>query len=138
MPINRRHGLKELLESIDYYYRKTRQRVTYEYILFDGINDTHEEVHRLVKFARRVPCKINIIPFHSITGALPRESAGLLRPSRRMRAIVEELRSARLTVMVRSSAGEDISAACGQLAVRLSRRRRAQVDGWHAVPAIVS
>lgn len=123
MPINRRLGLEELLEAIEYYYRKTKQRVTYEYILFDGINDSRDEVHRLVKFARRVPCKINIIPFHPIDSALSGRSATQLRPSPRMAEVVDGLRNAQLTVMVRSSAGEDISAACGQLAVRLDRRR---------------
>jgi 23S rRNA (adenine2503-C2)-methyltransferase len=99
-------------------------RVTYEVVLFDGINDTPRELRRLIAFARMVPCKVNIIPYHSIAFAGPEGLAASLRPSPRMQECVAELRRANLTVMVRSSAGEDIAAACGQLAVQDARRKR--------------
>jgi 23S rRNA (adenine2503-C2)-methyltransferase len=124
MPINRKFGLGVLMEAIEHYYRHTRQRVTYEYIFFDGVNDSVREVDRLVALARRVPSKINVIPFHSIAFTSPSGLAASLRPSPRTEQIVEQLRAADLTVMVRSSAGEDIDAACGQLAVITERRRR--------------
>jgi 23S rRNA (adenine2503-C2)-methyltransferase len=104
-------------------------RVTYEVIFFDGINDADRDVEQLSRFARRTPSKINVIPFHPITAASPGAHALSLRPSPRMHQIVDRLRSMGLTVMVRSSAGVDIDAACGQLAVRSSakahRARRA-------------
>ena len=117
MPINRKYPLPVLMEAVEYYYRKTRQRVTYEVIFFDGVNDAAEDVRRLVALARRVPSKINIIPFHAIGFAHPGGLGATLRPSPRMEAIAGELRAARLRVMVRMSAGEDIDAACGQLAL---------------------
>lgn len=124
MPINRKFGLKMLLEAIEHYYRRTKQRVTYEFIFFDGVNDSGREVDRLIALARRVPSKINVIPFHTIAFTSPSGLAASLRPSPRTEQIVERLRAADLTVMVRSSAGEDIDAACGQLAVHTERRRR--------------
>jgi 23S rRNA (adenine2503-C2)-methyltransferase len=121
MPINKRFNLVTLLSAIEHYYARTKQRVTYEYIFFDGVNDTEREVDRLIKFARRVPCKINVIPYHSIDFTQPTVFSASLRPSRRTTMIVEHLRASNLTVMVRSSAGEDIDAACGQLAVKTER-----------------
>ncbi len=127
MPIGQRFPLPVLEDSLRGYYRQTRRRITFEVIFFDGVNDTAPEVGALIRFARRVPCKINVIPFHSIAFAAPTGLGTSLRPSPRMDEIVEQLRQAHLTVMVRSSAGEDIDGACGQLAVRAERspgRRR--------------
>lgn len=121
MPINKRYNLDDLTTAIEYYYRMTGQRVTYEYIFFEGVNDSDRAVAQLVKLANRVPCKINVIPFHSIEFTGPRGISASLRPSPRMEAIVERLRRKHLTVFVRSSAGEDIDAACGQLAVSRDR-----------------
>lgn len=117
MPITKNFGLAALGEAIEHYYKKTRARITYEVIFFDGINDSDHEVDRLIAFARRVPCKVNVIPFHAIGFVHPSGIAATLRPSPRIEENVERLRNAHLTVMVRSSAGEDIAAACGQLAV---------------------
>ena len=121
MPVGRRFPLPVLEDSLLGYYRQTRRRITCEFIFFDGVNDTAPEVGALIRFARRVPCKINIIPFHSIAFAVPTGLGSSLRPSPRMDDIVEQLRQAHLTVMVRSSAGEDIDGACGQLAVATER-----------------
>jgi len=117
MPINRKFGLAELMNAVEYYYRKTKQRITYEVIFFRGINDAPADVRRLIALARRVPSKINIIPYHSIAFTHPRGFAASLAPSARMADIAAELRAAHLTVMVRTSAGDDIEAACGQLAL---------------------
>ncbi len=127
MPVGQRFPLPVLEDSLLGYYRQTRRRITFEVIFFDGVNDTAPEVGALIRFARRVPCKINVIPFHSIAFAAPKGLGSSLRPSPRMEEIVEQLRQAHLTVMVRSSAGEDIDGACGQLAVKTERapgRRR--------------
>jgi 23S rRNA (adenine2503-C2)-methyltransferase len=119
MPLNRRYNLDKLLDSVAYYYRKTKQRVTFEYILFDQLNDTDEDIRRLMVLSKRIPCKINVIPFHPIDFTHPTGFSAALRPpsAQRLEWFVEKLRGANLTVMVRSSAGEDIEAACGQLAV---------------------
>ncbi len=121
MPINNRFPLAGLMEAVEYYYAKTGQRVTYEFIFFEGVNDSEREVKALIKLARRVPSKINVIPYHSIAFAGPSGFAAALRPSPRVTQLVQELRTHHLTALVRSSAGEDIDAACGQLAVRLAR-----------------
>jgi len=140
MPITRKFDLDALMASLAHYYRKTRQRVTFEYIFFDGVNDSDRDVARLIKLARRVPCKINVIPFHSIDfAAQGMTAAPALKPSPRSGEIVGKLRASHLSVFVRSNAGEDITAACGQLAVRLgnSRGRAARgatVTGMPAVP----
>jgi 23S rRNA (adenine2503-C2)-methyltransferase len=121
MPINSRYNVQTLIAALCEYYTATRRRVTYEYIFFDGINDTDEEVAALISVARQVPCKINVIPYHAI--GINRPGTIALRPSPRMKELVERLRRSNLTVMVRSNAGEDINAACGQLAVRTERAR---------------
>ncbi len=120
MPINKKYPLAQLIDAIEYYYRKTRMRVTYEYIMFDGLNDRLEDIRRLVKLSRRVPSKINIIPFHPIGMGIEADSQLRLAPTPRARIeeFADELRHLRVTVMLRSSSGKDIDAACGQLAVR--------------------
>lgn len=134
MPITKKHGIAELTEALSYYYRRTGIRPTLEYIPFDGFNDTDPDADLLIRFARRVPCKVNLIPFHSIDFTRPIGFAAQLRPSPRARieSFAARLREAHLTVMVRSSSGEDIEAACGQLAVSESakpRRRQAPARG---------
>jgi 23S rRNA (adenine2503-C2)-methyltransferase len=125
MPLNAKFGLSELLAAAEYYYRKMKQRITFEYILFEGRNDGEEDIARLVKLSKSIPCKFNIIPFHAIGFTHPAGLAAELRPSspRRMETFVRHLREAHVTVFVRSSAGEDIAAACGQLAVKNERPR---------------
>jgi 23S rRNA (adenine2503-C2)-methyltransferase len=126
MPITKKHGIVALTEALEYYYRHTGIRPTLEYIPFDGFNDTDADADLLIRFARRVPCKVNLIPFHSIEFTRPGGFAASLRPSPRARieTFAARLRDAHLTVMVRSSAGEDIEAACGQLAVAESAKPR--------------
>lgn len=120
MPINRRWDLGDLADAVEYYYRKTRRSVTYEYILFDGLNDTDDDVRRLARVTRRVPSKVNIIPFHDIGFIDPTGIAARLRPAEpaKFDSFVAKLREADVQVMVRSSSGQEIDAACGQLAVR--------------------
>ena len=123
MPVNKRYALAALADALAYYYAKTHDRVTYEVIFFDGINDSDADVRALTQLARRVPSKINVIPYHSIAFAHPTGPGAHLRPSPRVEAIVETLRRNHLTVLVRSNAGDDIAAACGQLAVTTPRAR---------------
>ena len=129
MPVNKKFDLKKLLDAVDYYYRKTKQRVTFEYILFEGWNDGEEDIRNLIRLSKRIPSKVNIIPFHSIAFTHPSGLSAELHPSssRTTEAFAHRLREAHITVFVRSSAGEDIDAACGQLAVKndTTRTRRA-------------
>jgi 23S rRNA (adenine2503-C2)-methyltransferase len=134
MPVTRRHPLPELLAALEEYYRRTKRRVTYEVIFFDGVNDGPDAVRQLIRFARRVPSKINVIPFHAIGAGAPLAAGMPLRPSPRTAGIVEQLRASNLTVMVRSSAGEDIDAACGQLAVNDEHARTATVRRTRRMP----
>jgi 23S rRNA (adenine2503-C2)-methyltransferase len=118
MPIAKKHQLPELIEALEYYYRKTRKSVTYEYILFNGINDSLADVKRLGKLARRMPTRVNLIPFHEIDFALPEGFDMSLTPStpEQFQWFADSLRAEDVQVNVRSSAGLDIDAACGQLA----------------------
>jgi len=125
MPVNKKYSWEKTLDAIEYYYKLVKVRVTFEYILFDGLNDREEDVRKLVKLSKRIPSKFNIIPFHSIASTLPSGFGATLRPTPKRRAedFIEQLRQQNLTVFVRSSSGEDILAACGQLAVKNDRRK---------------
>jgi 23S rRNA (adenine2503-C2)-methyltransferase len=123
MPITKKFSVDELIEALEYYHRKTRHRPTFEYIPFDGFNDTESDIKRFVRLSKRISCKVNIIPFHSIGFTAPSGFGATLKPTPRVRLeeFAQALREANITVMVRSSAGEDIEAACGQLAVEEDR-----------------
>ncbi|MES2766568.1 MAG: 23S rRNA (adenine(2503)-C(2))-methyltransferase RlmN [Bacteroidota bacterium] len=118
MPIAKKYDLKTLMDAIEYYYRKTRRTVTYEYILFEGVNDSPEDAQRLAKITRRVPSKVNVIPFHAIEFTNPTGIAAELKPTspENFKNFIKMLQDLGTTVMIRSSSGEDIDAACGQLA----------------------
>lgn len=92
--------------------------MTYEYILFEGINDSEADAKRLARFTRRVPSKVNVIPFHDIEFTNPTGIAAALKPTSRekFKGFISLLQSHDVTVMIRSSSGVDIDAACGQLA----------------------
>ena len=127
MPINRKFNLTQLMDAVEYYYRKTRRPITYEYILFDGLNDGPDDVKRLAKITRRVPSKVNVIPFHPIDFTDPTGISAQLRPasSERFEHFNRMLQAEGVQVMVRSSSGVDIDAACGQLAIRHEAERLA-------------
>ena len=127
MPIAKKHALAELLSAVEYYYAHTEQRVTFEYILFHGVNDSPEDAARLIKITRRVPSKINLIPFHSIDFMQPAGFGRSLHPVslEKMEEFASRLREGNATVMIRGSAGQDIEAACGQLAVAGIKKGRA-------------
>ncbi|MFA6235149.1 MAG: 23S rRNA (adenine(2503)-C(2))-methyltransferase RlmN [Bacteroidota bacterium] len=120
MPINKKHPIDDIMQAVEYYYQKTRRTVTWEYILFDRLNDSEDDLRRLARLSRRVPSKVNIIPFHSITTAYPEGLPLELASPRRaqIESFARRLRDLDVTVMLRSSSGKDIDAACGQLAVK--------------------
>ena len=113
MPVARAFPLEELAAAATYWYAKTRDRVTYEYIVWAGVNDTRADAEALVRFCRRAPSKVNLIEYNSI-GDDRFLSAGPVA----MQMYVDVLESAGITVVVRYSKGRDIDAACGQLAGR--------------------
>lgn len=118
MPIAKKWNIQSLRDSIIEYYRKTGIPITYEYILFDGLNNSPDDAKRLAKFARTVPSKVNIIPFHDISFTNPIGFARELKPAGReqIEDFVKELKNLGVNVYVRTSSGVDIDAACGQLA----------------------
>ncbi|MBI4811737.1 MAG: 23S rRNA (adenine(2503)-C(2))-methyltransferase RlmN [Ignavibacteriales bacterium] len=130
MPIAKKYKLVGLLDAVDYYFRKTKLRPTFEYILFDGVNDRDDDIQSLIKLSKRIPCKVNIIPFHNIHFTDSIERAGELHPtpSIKMEEFAQRLREAHITLFIRSSAGEDIDAACGQLAVKTNKKHRISIN----------
>ena len=113
MSINRRWSIAELLSAVRTYRQRIDRRVTFEYVLLHGLNDSIEDADRLVALVRAIPCKINVIPWNPIEGA------AFVRPPRdAVDRFVHILRNARLTTTVRYSRGVDIAAGCGQLYLR--------------------
>ena len=114
MPINRAIPLEKLKESIRYFYDKTGSRITYEYILFNNINDSIEDAHELVKFTKISPCKINLIEYNSVDDLEYTKSS-----NKKTNDFIQFLESKNLIVNLRKSKGKDINAACGQLVNKL-------------------
>ncbi|WP_299251084.1 23S rRNA (adenine(2503)-C(2))-methyltransferase RlmN [uncultured Lacinutrix sp.] len=111
MPFNETFPLKDLKEALEYWYEKTERKITYEYIVWDGINDRMEDVDALVKFCKHVPCKVNLIEYNPIDdGEFQQASSAAINN------YIQELERNRIVVNVRRSRGKDIDAACGQLA----------------------
>ncbi len=111
MPINEHNNLEALVESLDYFYQKTRNRITFEYIAFQNFNDTLQDAQNLVKICRRVPARVNIIEYNPIDNAPFLKSA-----DQNIDRFAQYLRDHDIAVTVRKSRGKDIDAACGQLA----------------------
>lgn len=120
MPINDKYSLDENLQAIKYYLHKTGSRITFEYTMLKGINDRNEDLKALVRLCSSMPSKINIIPFNSIKHMDPDGFSGQLEPTpmAEITEFADKLRSKNITVMLRDTQGDDIAAACGQLAVK--------------------
>jgi 23S rRNA (adenine2503-C2)-methyltransferase len=110
MPVNRRYPLKELLAACREYPLPPRRRITFEYVLMDGVNDAPEDARRLIGLLRGIPCKVNLLPLNE-SPLLPFRAS----PRRRVEAFQKILHAAGLTATTRQSRGHDISAACGML-----------------------
>lgn len=117
MPINKKWNIARLLAAVRQFPLEKRRRVTFEYVLLDGINDTDADAERLPRLLRGIPAKVNLIPWnpHQLTdGTIPYR-----RPSEeRVRAFQAALKARGLAVYVRRPRGDDIDAACGQLAAK--------------------
>ena len=112
VPVNRKYGLEDILAAARKFPARRRSRITFEYVLLNGVNDTPEDARRLVRLLGNIRCKVNLIPLNEAAG-IPFE-----RPSDdRVNTFARILASAGLTVSVRKSRGRDIRAACGQLIV---------------------
>jgi 23S rRNA (adenine2503-C2)-methyltransferase len=111
MPFSKSFPLKDLKESLEYWYEKTESRVTYEYVVWDGINDTKEAIEAFVRFCKYVPCKVNLIEYNPIDDGDFRQA----KPDT-INNYISNLEMNDIIVNVRRSRGKDIDAACGQLA----------------------
>lgn len=111
MPFTKSFPLPELREALEYWYRKTKSKITYEYVVWKGINDDKAAIDALVKFCKYVPCKVNIIEYNPIDdGEFQQADPSVID------AYLKALNNARIVAKVRRSRGKDIDAACGQLA----------------------
>jgi 23S rRNA (adenine2503-C2)-methyltransferase len=113
MPINEQNSLKALAEALKYYYAKTKNPVTYEYIIFDGVNDGIQDAIELAKFCKHLPCKVNIIEYNPIAFA-----SYINAGEDKVEAFAAHLQKQGINVHLRRSRGKDIDAACGQLAIK--------------------
>ncbi len=113
MPINEQNTLVALAEALKYYFAKTKNPVTYEYIVFNDFNDSIEDAIDLAKFCKHVPCKVNIIEYNPISFA-----SFINADEDKIEAFANYLKKQGINTNVRRSRGKDIDAACGQLAVK--------------------
>ena len=111
MPFNEKMNLKELIDALTYWYEKTKKIITYEYVVWEGINDKDEDISALVQFCKKVPSKVNLIQYNSIddNDFVPAENKIISR-------YINLLESNKIKATIRQSRGQDIDAACGQLA----------------------
>jgi len=112
MPINESNNIAALIEALNYFYEKTGNDITFEYILFDGVNDSIKDADDLIKICKQVPVHlVNIIEYNPI------DAADFVKPDRETtQKFMDYLASHRVNVRLRVSRGKDIDAACGQLA----------------------
>ena len=111
MPFSANFPLADLREALEYWYTKTKSKITYEYVVWKGINDNNESVEALVKFCKHVPCKVNLIEYNPIDdGEFQQASEDSIN------AYIKALSAVDIVAKVRRSRGKDIDAACGQLA----------------------
>ncbi len=111
MPFSANFPLAELRESLEYWYRKTKSKISYEYVVWKGINDDKASIEALVKFCKYVPCKVNLIEYNPIDDGEFQQAS-----QESINAYISALEAIGIVAKVRRSRGKDIDAACGQLA----------------------
>lgn len=111
MPFTKSFPLPELREALEYWYKKTKSAVTYEYVVWKGINDDKQSIDALVKFCKYVPCKVNLIEYNPIDDGEFQQAS-----EQATNDYITALDKNNIIVKVRRSRGKDIDAACGQLA----------------------
>lgn len=120
VPLNKKFPINELLDACRRYVAdEPRRRITFEYVMLDGVNDSLAEAHALVRLLEGVPSKVNLIPFNPFPG-----TQYLRSPRDRIDAFRDVLMAAGLVTITRKTRGDDIDAACGQLAGRVQDRTR--------------
>lgn len=120
MPINIKYNLSENIEALQYYAKTTKTKIMFEYIMLKGINDRDEDLKELIKFCRKLPSKVNLIPFNSIAHMVNGGFSAELEPTplTRIKEFAEGLMENEIFVIRRNPQGDDIAAACGQLAIK--------------------
>ncbi len=123
VPLNRKYPIAQLLAACERYLEHApRDFITFEYCMLDGVNDTPDHAHALVRISEQISCKFNLIPFN------PFPASGLTRSApERVSAFAQVLQHAGVVTTVRKTRGDDIDAACGQLAGEVQDRTRVQV-----------
>ncbi len=111
MPFSKSFPLDKLINSLDYWYKKTKRKVTFEYLIWKGINDDLEHIEALVKICKRIPSKVNLIEYNSIDSPTFKKADDLWVDN-----YLKILKKNKIPVSLRRSRGKDINAACGQLA----------------------
>ena len=111
MPFNEKMNLDELADSLQYWYDKTKKIITYEYVVWKGVNDKVEDIYALVKFCKKAPSKVNLIQYNSID-----DPSFVQAPKHILENYIQLLESNKIKATIRRSRGQDIDAACGQLA----------------------
>jgi len=114
MPFNEKMSLSELEESLRYWYDKTKKIITYEYVVWKGINDTDDDISALVKLCKKIPSKVNLIQYNNID-----DPNFIQAPMNILNKYIKTLDSNKIKATIRRSRGQDIDAACGQLANKL-------------------
>ncbi|MFN3566713.1 MAG: 23S rRNA (adenine(2503)-C(2))-methyltransferase RlmN [Burkholderiaceae bacterium] len=131
VPLNRKYPLRELLAACRrYLVRAPRDFITFEYVMLDGVNDSDAHARELIALTAGVPCKFNLIPFNPFPGSALRRS-----PAERIRAFAQILTDAGVVTTTRKTRGDDIDAACGQLAGAVQDRTRRTA---RALPPLVA
>ena len=122
VPINKRWNLEVLLQALrDYPKVSNSERITFEYVMLHGVNDSDADAHRLVELIKGIPAKINLIPFNEWPGAPYTRSS-----NNRIRAFADIIYKAGYASPIRKPRGEDIMAACGQLKSATERERKSR------------
>lgn len=132
VPLNKKYPLAELMQACQRYLKVApREFITFEYCMLDGVNDSDTHAYELIDLVRDTPCKFNLIPFNPFPGS------GLLRSSAvRIKRFAQILMDAGLTTTVRKTRGDDIDAACGQLAGTVQDRTRLAIRSSKAAKSI--
>lgn len=123
VPINNRYPLAELIPACKAYVKdEKRRKITFEYVMLDGVNDTMKDAKALIRLLESVPAKMNLIPFNPFPGTQYRAS-----PPERVEAFRQRLKASGLVSMTRKTRGDDIDAACGQLVGKVKDRSRREL-----------
>lgn len=114
MPFANKFPLNDLSKSLAYWYQYTKKQITFEYVIWEGINDKKEDIQALIKFCHQIPSKVNLIQYNPIDNSLMKQASEEI-----IESYLKALTQSKIKVTYRRSRGEDIAAACGQLANKL-------------------